>query len=364
MDDEIEPITTLAAAKEMFWQARIKGIREDFLNRLTGKETELLPFEAIAAVLRSYQHRQLTEMRTIPLDKIVGSVGRYKDFNRSFLPRAGITPYRWARVEQAMGSPMGVPPIDVYQVGDVYFVLDGNHRVSVARANGFDTIDAYVTVIPVAADIEAGDSLDEAIIKTECAHFLAQTWLAEHCGELNIEFTKPGGFPRLLEHIYTHRYFMGQNAPPVTGRITFRAAAQDWYANVYLPIVAAIERNNLLKLYPGYTAADLYVQVSARIFEQSKRQGRAPSPDAVVQQIAAEAHPSSSFAQAMQRLARRLAAATPFGRRARRTAYHSASIDNKLPPHEALPTEALPTDALPGAPSDAPKEAAHADHAA
>ncbi len=249
------------------------ALREDWLNRLTGKPADLLPFEAVAAVLRSYQHRQLTEVRTIPLDKIVGSVGRYKDFNRRFLPRQRSLAYRWARVEQAMDSSLGVPPIEVYQIGEVYFVLDGNHRVSVARANGFDTIDAYVTIVPVAADIEAGDSLDEAINKAECAHFLAQTRLAEHCKELDIEFTKPGGYPKLLEHIYTHRYFMGLDAPEEGPRISFPAAAADWYANVYLPIVASIRQHDLVRRFPGQTPADLYVQVSARILEQSTQQG-------------------------------------------------------------------------------------------
>jgi hypothetical protein len=339
MDDE-GLTTTLAAAKELFWQARLKGIREDWLHRLTGKQTDLLPYEAVATVLRSYQHRQLTEMRTIPLDKIVGSVGRYKDFNRQFRPREGVAAYRWARVEQAMGSAHGVPPIEVYQIGDVYFVLDGNHRVSVARANGFDTIDAYVTVIPVAADIEAGDSLDEAISKAECAHFLAQTRLAEHCRDLDINFTHPGGYPQLLEHIYTHRYFMGLNRvrsgvtpPPGQERITFPAAAADWYAEVYLPIVAASRRCELLKRYPDLTEADLYLQVSARIFEQSVQQGHAPSPDAVAQEIAAEA--PSPFTAAMRKLMRRLAAVTPLGRRGPRTAYRSAADNNKVQPADS-----------------------------
>ncbi len=301
----------------MFLQARVQALREDWRNRLTGKPVDLLPYDAVAAVLKSYQHRQLTEVRAIPLDKIVGSVGRYKDFNRRFLPRRRSLAYRWARVEQAMDSSLGVPPIEVYQIGDVYFVLDGNHRVSVARANGFDTIDAYVTVVPVAADIEAGDSLDEAIIKAECAHFLAQTRLAEHCADLDIRFTKPNGYPRLLEHIYTHRHFMGLDAPQGEAPVSFPAAAANWYANVYLPIVAAIRRYGLEQRFPGQTPADLYVQVSARILEQSIQQGHRPETDAVVQELAAEA--PSPLAAAMQNLARRLAAHTPFIRKAYRS---------------------------------------------
>jgi hypothetical protein len=307
--DEENSIPSVSAAKELYRQARIQGIREDWLNRLRGKPPDLLPFEAVAGVLRSFQHRQLTELKTIPLDKIVGSVGRYRDFTRSFLPREGIGEQRWARVELMMGGATGLPPIDVYQIGDVYFVADGNHRVSVARANGFKEIDAWVTVIPAVAGIEAGDSLDEAIMKAECAAFLAQTRLSDDCQDIDISFTRPGGYPTLLEHIYTHRYFMGLDfAGREASHITFAEAAADWYDRVYLPIIGAIRRYDLLKRFPGRTASDLYVWASGRMLELSEA-GESPTPDRVAQELSENA--STPFATAMLELARRLVSRVP-----------------------------------------------------
>ena len=217
---------------ERFDDARRKGILEDWLSRLKGKQGNLLPYEAVANVLKTFEHRQLTELRVIPLDKIVGSVGRHRDFTRNFMPRRSIERSRWVLIDMAMNSQLGVPPIEVYQIGEAYFVSDGNHRVSVARANGFKDIEAYVTVIPGIVDIQVGDILDEAIIKAECSHFLAQTRLGERCEELDIHFTKPGSYPRLLEHIYTHLYFMKLHRAAKgiehMETLNFPAAARDW----------------------------------------------------------------------------------------------------------------------------------------
>ena len=163
-----------AEARDRYLRMRRRAVREDWLARLTGKHNDLLPYEAVAGILKIYEHRQLTEQRFIPLDKIVGSVGRYQSFTRSFLPRGGVSFDRWAGIEAAMVGQEGVPPIEVYQMGEVFFVADGNHRVAVARANGFHEIHAYVTRIPGDPGLEPGDSLDQAIIKVECMHFLAQ----------------------------------------------------------------------------------------------------------------------------------------------------------------------------------------------
>jgi hypothetical protein len=296
--------TNRSAAVERYLSARMRGLREEWFARLLRKPTDLLPFEVVAHVLQTYEHTQLTELRMIPLDKIVGSVGRYKDFTRSFMPREGIKADRWARVDMAMSSLVGVPPIEVYQIGDVYFVADGNHRVSVARASGFKEIEAHVTCLPGDPGLEPGDTLDQAIIKAECANFLAQTRLADDCDDLDIYFTKPGGYPRLLDHIYVHRYFMDQNRP-ADQLSTFPEAARDWYDNVYLPIIAAIRQRRLLRRFPARTASDLYVWVSARILELSEAHGVPISPDEAARQLAEENH--TPFYQTVLDLIGRLA---------------------------------------------------------
>lgn len=267
---------------ERFWNERRRADRQDFVARLTGKEADLLPFERLMQILQAYQQIPRRDIEMIPLDRIVGSVGRYRDFTRGFRPRAGISGDRWVRVYRAMSSLEGVPPIEVYRLGDVYFVADGNHRVSAARAAGFDKIAAYVTDIPVDPGLEPGDTLDTAIIKAERAYFMQQTGLEDRCGPVrDICFTKPHGYPRLLEHVQVHRYFMGLNRQD-GAEVSFAEAAADWYLTVYRPIVAAIQRGRLLEQFPDSTAADLYVWVSARIMEAAQRAGQSIGPDEAV----------------------------------------------------------------------------------
>lgn len=305
----------LSAAKERYHNARWQAIREDWLARLTGKPQNLLPYEAVAGVLKTFEHRQLTELRSIPLNTIVGSVGRYRDFTRSFLPRTSIARTRWIRIDMAMNSLVGVPPIEVYQIGDVYFVSDGNHRVSVARANEFKEIDAYVTIIPGIADIQPGDTLDAAIVKVECSHFLAQTRLAERCEDLDIQVTQTGGYPRLLEHIYTHLYFMqlqrAERGQSQEEPIRFPDAARDWYDTVYLPIIVAVRANGLAARFPGRTATDLYVWISGRILELSEQNGQSITPNDAVRELGEQA--PTPFYRAVKNLIDRLSEFTrPF----------------------------------------------------
>jgi hypothetical protein len=247
-------------AKQRFFDAQRRATREDVLARLLNRPRDLLPYEEVARVLRSYEHLQLTELREIPLDKIVGSVGRYRDFTRSFMPRKGIRPDRWAGIDLMMQSPEGLRPIEVYQLGDVYFVADGNHRVSVALANEATHMEAWVTTIPVNPDIQPGDTLDQAIIKAECAHFLAQTRLAERCGASDLAVTRPGAYPRLLEQIYAYRALAGRP-------IAFAEAAAQWHVDVYQPVARHITEARLLEKFPGRTVTDLYVWLVERLAE-------------------------------------------------------------------------------------------------
>ena len=276
-------------AQERYYQARRKADQQDLIARLTRREDDLLPYDTLMQVLQAYQRIPHTRPQTIPLDRIVGSVGRYRDFTRSFLPREGIKRERWVRIDAAMNALEGLPPIEVYQVGDVYFVADGNHRVSVARANGFKEIDAYVTKIELDPHLEPGDTLDQAIIKVERTRFLAETRLDTIYPNLDIEFTRPGGYTRLLEHIRVHRNFMHMDNPDAW-QITTERAAEDWYEEVYQPIIAAIRKHDLLQRFAGRTAADLYIWVSERIVELNRLYNQDVSPEEAVMMLAKETH--------------------------------------------------------------------------
>jgi hypothetical protein len=163
--------------RQLFTKARWAAIREDLIARLTGRPADLLPFNPLMRALQSYGRQRLLEPQSIPLDRIVGSTGRAQDFTRRFRPRSAVDRDRWVRIDVAMAELAGVPPIEVFQVGSVYFVSDGSHRVSVARASGFKEIEAYVTRTRSVADVDLqpGDSLKEALGKAARANPLAHT---------------------------------------------------------------------------------------------------------------------------------------------------------------------------------------------
>jgi hypothetical protein len=117
-------------------------------------------------------------------------------------------PERWARVDAIMHSLEGYLPIELYKIGEVYFVRDGNHRVSVARANGLTHIEAYVTEIETDVDLTLDDfERDQWIIKIERADFLKRTQLDELRPGNNVALTEPGRYRILLRHIAVHQYF-------------------------------------------------------------------------------------------------------------------------------------------------------------
>jgi hypothetical protein len=284
-------------AKGRFYRAQRRALRESVLARLFNRPRDLLPYDEIARILRSYRDLQVTELREIPLSRIVGSLGRYRDFTRNFLPKAAVRADRWAGIDVLMQSPAGLPPIEVYQIGDAYFVADGNHRVSVARANGATHIEAWVTTLPLNPGIEPGDTIDAAIVKVECAHFIAQTQLAERCGELGLDVTRPGAYPRLLEQIYAYRALAGSP-------MSFPSAAAAWHEQVYLPVASYIVHAKLLRVAPGRTVADLFVWLTERLAEIDA-EGFTPTPEQLTARLAEQGR--TELTEALQRIIERIA---------------------------------------------------------
>lgn len=241
-----------------FRRARSKSFLRKAWSLLSGQKTDLLAWDAVRdkLKLRGFIRRGI---QTVPVDKIVGSVGRYRDFDSAFLPVNESSSSRWRKINRAFYDDVSLPPVSLYKVGDVYFVLDGNHRVSVAREHGVKYIDADVqeaiTRVPITeSDIEA-DSLE---LLGEYAEFLERTRLDVLRPEQNIRFSIGGGYARLLEHIAVHRYFMGLD---LKRDISEDEAVTDWYDNVYMPIVEAIRREGILEDFPGRTEADLYLWI-------------------------------------------------------------------------------------------------------
>ncbi len=237
------------ALKSAFW----RSLTSWFLN----SPNELLPFDEVRKALPLRGQRYIGH-REISIDKIVGSVGRYNDFDRAFLPRQSTTKGRWMSVDIAHLQNIILPPIEVYKIGDVYFVKDGNHRVSVARKRGQLFIDAEVIEIDVPVPLTKEVSIDDLIRLQEKADFYQKTELAELRPAADIDLTLPGGYRLLLEHINTHQWFMGEKQNIA---IPYPEAVADWYDTVYLPLVQIIFKDNILKQFPGRTEADLYLWI-------------------------------------------------------------------------------------------------------
>ncbi len=267
------PYPTSAAAEKLD-RLKSRGLIPSLLRLFSQKPDEtLLSFDQVHDLLRDRQE-MARGIQTIPIANIVGSVGRYRDFDRAFLPLSGADADCWKRLDVAINELRSLPPIDVYKIGEVYFVSDGNHRVSTAKANGLTHIDANVTEIesrvPLAPDVD----VDALIIKAEYAQFLTQTRLDETHPDQQIELTEPGRYRILLEHIEVHRYYLGLQ----WGREpTLAEAASSWYDTVYLPIVQAIHETDILREFPQRTEADLYLWVAYHRERLRERYGHMPS---------------------------------------------------------------------------------------
>lgn len=243
-----------STAVQDFKRARARAGLQEALSRLGGPSNRLLSFEKVRKLIGESQ-TLARGLQDIPIDSIIGSVGRYEDFNRQFLPRQESQVGRWANVRIAADQ-QGLPPIEVYKIGDVYFVLDGHHRVSVARELGARHIEAYVTEIPTSVRISPTDKPEEMILKAERAKLLEDTGFDRSHADLELRLTLPGRYAELREHIAVHQYFMGLEQER---EASFQEAAEHWLENVYQPAVSAIRSLDLLRDFPNRTETDIYL---------------------------------------------------------------------------------------------------------
>jgi uncharacterized ParB-like nuclease family protein len=240
-----------------FDRARMKMFVREVLSWVTHDSNDLLPYDDVRKVLPLKGQYDLG-IREIPLDHIVGSVNRSNDFDRAFLPRVTNTRGRWMSIDKARIAAVNLPAIEVIKVGEVYFVKDGNHRVSVARENGQAFIDAYVTEILVPLEITPESNLEDIILKQEKHLFEEKTDIKELIPESDIQLTQVGQYSTLLEHISVHRWYMGEKFHQEIGE---DEAVKSWYVKVYLPIVQIIRKRKILDDFPGHTEADLYLWI-------------------------------------------------------------------------------------------------------
>lgn len=185
---------------------------------------------------------------TVPLDRIVGSVGRYHDFDHRFRFKQPVHSERLQNIRQAMREGRPLPPVKLYQIRDEYYALDGNHRIAAAKEFGHDEILAdIIEFIPTGASLEN-------VLCRERADFRDRTQLPD-----KIKLSEIGQYSRLLEQVAEHRRFLAQTAGP----LSFEAAARDWYRSIYRPLCDIIRKGRLLHSFPDRTVADLYTYISA-----------------------------------------------------------------------------------------------------
>ncbi|MFN2223296.1 MAG: hypothetical protein ACK2UH_12130, partial [Candidatus Promineifilaceae bacterium] len=199
---------SLASAKSDFQRARGRAALQSILAKITGVNSELLSYEDVRRKVKASGVKART-WQDVPLDAIVGSVGRYQDFTRTFLPKQDSDQDRWARVKVATTSMAGLPPVELYQIGEAYFVADGHHRISVARAMGSTHIQAYVTEVRSKVPLEIDSSPDDLLLKAEEAEFLTRTNIDDLYPGIDLRVTCPGRYHTLIEHIDVHRHYMG-----------------------------------------------------------------------------------------------------------------------------------------------------------
>ena len=251
-----------------FSRAKNKARMQTILNTLTWRNPDLLSFYEVTSLIKPKSETYLG-MRTIPVDRIIGSEGRYHDFSAAFFPKRELLRNRWESIDSAMIGDVILPPISVYSLGGYYFVRDGNHRVSVAKSKGVEFIDAEVVELDSQIPLRAGmtmKELREAVVAYERKDFIDQ-YKPDYLPMDEISFTVPGAYPEMVNHILVHKYYVNQEYPY---EISFEEAAKSWYANVYFPIVNEIRKQHLLAAFPGQTEADMYMWI-VRKWDEYKR---------------------------------------------------------------------------------------------
>ena len=194
-------------------------------------------------------------LRTVAVDRIVGSVGRAHELGAAFLPRhAPHGDARYQRIHAALARGEILPPVELYKLGYNYYVLDGNHRVAAARALGQPEIDAVVT------EFLAIDDADAQRV------FLERRAFERATGLTRIGAARPGHYPRLEAMIRAY----AENE----GITDLREAACHWYERVYRPMAARLRAAQLGRLFPGERTADLVVHLADLRAAEEERLGR------------------------------------------------------------------------------------------
>lgn len=266
LEDEVMADRSVTAND--FDAARLKAKIQKVFSTFRWKNPNLLSFYEVTKLIKPDSEAYLG-MQTIEVKKIIGSENRYQDFSLAFYPTNNSLKNRWESVDAARLDNITLPPISVYKIGEWYFVRDGNHRVSVARSEGMEFIDAEVVELSSKINLEEGMTLNELkkrVVAHERQMFIDQyhpTYLPMD----KIYFTTPGAYPEMVHHILVHKYYANEHLDRV---LSFQEGAESWYKNVYSPLVGAMDKEHLRSHFPGSTDGDIYMWLVRR-WDEMKR---------------------------------------------------------------------------------------------
>lgn len=261
-----------AQTEDDFTRARSKALFNEIQHFMIPDEASLISFTDVKSLLKPKDEVYIG-MKTIPVGKIVGSEGRYKDFDNRFFPKSNFLKERWEHVDEAVLQAITLPPIKVYELAGLYFVRDGNHRVSVAKMRGTEFIDAEVVSLQSEIKLKPTGTLKgmtKQIIFYEKRVFYSETNFGDITDFWGLDFSTAGQYDVIYNHILTHKYYLNMKR---TDEISMEDAIISWYTTVYSPIIDVIKKDHVMRYFIHRTESDLYVWIIKYWDELKKKFG-------------------------------------------------------------------------------------------
>jgi hypothetical protein len=285
-----------AEVRHDFERARHRALWGDLRAIFARRPNDLIPYHELRKRL-SPEAESFRGVQTVPLAQIVGSMDRFQDFNREFFPRQSFTAGRWQNVDRAYWQAIELPPVQLYKFGDVYFVKDGNHRVSVARERGQEYIDAEVIEGHIRAPLDSSMRASELLLQAEYAEFLRRTDIDRVCPDHDIRPSALGRYDEIWEQIEGHRDWLAaiRHQP-----VAVRDAVADWYQYIYSPIVEVARRQGLTERFPDRTEADIYLWIMRHRWALERELGHDIGPAPAAEDYAESTQPAGPLFRAAQ----------------------------------------------------------------
>ena len=272
----------------MEWRGTAKvfhsGLARRRINDVKRSPEELLDLQDVERRLPPISRRYVG-VRPIPLAHVVGTEGRASSFTRRFEPRHSYSRDRIRSLREAFPDG-GFPPIVAVKLGETYFVIDGHHRVALARRSGGETIDADITEFVARVPLPPGADMLEVVLRELEGVFLEESGLAEARGGIRVSASRPALYLELLENLQVHGYHLMRDGGRVLGDAEIAA---DWYDNVYSPVAGVTDRARLGPDAHDLPDADLFLLLHRRRREQYPSCGCPPLAETLEGAAAASA---------------------------------------------------------------------------